>query len=361
MIIKYDANGVAQWAKVIGGSDIDRVNSVAETRDGGYIAGGEFTSSNIDLGNGVTLNNNSNSTDGMIIKYDSAGNAQWAKAIGGSSSENINSVVETSDGGYIAGGYFYSSSIDLGNGVTLTNNGYYDGMIIKYDSDGNMQWTKAIGGSSSDYIYSVASTSDGGYIAGGSFDSDNIDLGNGVTLSNNGNTDGMIIKYDSDGNMQWTKAIGGSSYDDIYSVASTSDGGAIIGGYFGSSSIDLGNGVTLTSNGNSNEMIIKYDSYGNAQWAKGIGGGGTNGIDSVSEARDGGYIVGGRFGSRIDLGNGVILTNKGSNDGMIIKYDSAGNAQWAKAIGGSNSDYINSVAETRDGEIIAGGYFGSSS
>ena len=38
-------------------------------------------------------------------------------------------------------------------------------------------------------------------------------------------------------------------------------------------------------------------------------------------------------------------------DGMIIKYDSDGNAQWAKGIGGSRNDYINSVAETRDGDI----------
>ena len=52
---------------------------------------------------------------------------------------NIESVAETSDGGYIAGGYFGSSSIDLGNGVTLNNkhnNASYDGMIIKYDTNG---------------------------------------------------------------------------------------------------------------------------------------------------------------------------------------------------------------------------------
>ena len=62
--------------------------------------------------------------------------AQWAKVIGGSNADEINSVTETSDGGIIAGGYF-GSSIDLGNGVTLSNNGLDDGMIIKYDSAGN--------------------------------------------------------------------------------------------------------------------------------------------------------------------------------------------------------------------------------
>ena len=50
-------------------------------------------------------------------------------------------------------------------------------MIIKYDADGNVQWAKVIGGGSGDYIESVASTDDGGIIAGGYFESESIDLG----------------------------------------------------------------------------------------------------------------------------------------------------------------------------------------
>ena len=376
MIIKYDSAGNAEWAKAIGGNEDDIIESISETRDGGYIVGGRFFSGSIGLGNGVTLTNNSSSRaycDGMIIKYDSAGNAQWAKAIGGSSSDYINSVAETSDGGYIVGGSF-RSSIDLGNGVTLNGNGSTDGMIIKYDNAGNAQWAKSIGGSDNEYINSVAETRDGGYIAGGYFQSSSIDLGNGVTLDNNSSSisypDGIIIKYDSEGNAQWAKAIGGSRYDYIYSVASTSDGGYIAGGDFQSDSIDLGNGVTLTNNISatfySDGMIIKYDSEGNAQWAKAIGGSHNDYINSVAETRDGGYIAGGYFqSSSIDLGNEVTLTNNSNNtnfsDGMIIKYDSAGNAQWVKAIGGSYNEHINSVAETSDGGYIAGGYFSSNS
>ena len=105
----------------------------------------------------------------MLIKYDDEGKVEWAKGIGGDDYEYIYSITETSDGGYIAGGYFESSSIDLGNGVTLSNNGSDDGMIIKCDSEGNAQWAKGIGESNEDQIISVAETSDGGYIAGGYF------------------------------------------------------------------------------------------------------------------------------------------------------------------------------------------------
>ena len=162
--------------------------------------------------------NSNGGSDGMIVKYDANGIAQWAKGIGGNGDESIYSVASTRDGGYIAGGYFRSSSIDLGNGVTLSNNGLYDGMIIKYDSAGNTQWAKGIGGDDFDYIESVAETRDGGIIAGGYFESSSIDLGNGVILTNSrsGYTDGMIIKYEPEEVpevvIKQAKGIGGDDY-----------------------------------------------------------------------------------------------------------------------------------------------------
>ena len=118
----------------------------------------------------------------MIIKYNAAGEVEWAEGIGGSNYDYIKSVAETSDGGYIVGGYFQSRSIDLGNGISLTNKGKYDGMIIKYNATGEVEWAEGIGGSNIDEITSVAGTSDGGYIVGGYFWSSSIDLGNGISL-----------------------------------------------------------------------------------------------------------------------------------------------------------------------------------
>src|SRR5699024_6872124 len=81
--------------------------------------------------------NNSSSTsyyDGMIIKYDNTGNVEWAKSVGGSSNDQINSVTELNDGSIIAGGYYQSSTIET-DGYTLTNNSSStsssDGMILR--------------------------------------------------------------------------------------------------------------------------------------------------------------------------------------------------------------------------------------
>ena len=68
---------------------------------------------------------------------------------------------ETNDGEIIVGGHFYSSSITVGN-YNLTNAGGSDGMVIKYGTDGAVEWVKSIGGSNYDYIFSVAETRDGG-------------------------------------------------------------------------------------------------------------------------------------------------------------------------------------------------------
>ena len=367
MIIKYSSSGEVEWAQGIGGKYDDYIESVAVTSDGGYIVGGYFSSSNIDLGNGVSLTNKG-SKDGMIIKYNVSGEVEWAQGIGGPANDQIKSIVSTRDGGYIVGGYFYSDSIDLGNGIILSNNTngtrYADGMVIKYSSSGEAEWAQGIGGPATDQIKSIVSTRDGGYIVGGYFYSSSLDLENGVSLTNKGSADGMIIKYSSNGKVEWAQGIGGTNEEYIKSVAETSNGGYIVGGYFESSSIDLGNGISLTNKGYSNGMVIKYSQDGEVEWAKGIGGIYGDYIRSVAECRDGSYIVGGNFESTtINLENGISLTNKGKghSDGMVIKYSSNGEVEWAEGIGGTDSDYINSVAECSDGGYIIGGDFCSSS
>ena len=375
MIIKYDANGQAEWAKGIGGTSSELIESVRATSDGGCIVGGSFKSGSIDLGNDVCLINKSSSSDrsdGMVIKYDINGGAEWAQEIGGTDSECIYSAIETSDGNYIAGGSFNSSSVDLGNEIYLNSNGSMDAMVVKFEKIElpNIEVVQAqgVGGKQSDDIKAVTKTSDGGYIIVGDFVGD-IELENGLKLTNKGSSgytsDGMIIKYDSEGNVKWTKTVGGMDLDEsLYAVKETSDGGFIIGGCFSSTSIELENGVTFTnkdSNYSRDALVVKYDVEGNIEWAKAIGGTDSDVILSVAETTDGGYVVVGEFSSSIELGNGVSLNNKGEYDGMVIKYDSEGNAKWARTIGGTYIDVITSVSETSDGGCIVGGSFRSTS
>ena len=345
----------ATQAMAIGGGSSDQITSVAPTSDGGYIAGGYFQSTSIQVGD-YTLTN-SGGSDGIVIKYNSEGNVEWATSIRGSGSESIYSVEETSDGGIIAGGHFGSINIQIGVDYTLSRINLIDGMIIKFNSEGKVEWAKAIGGSGNEYITSVAETSDGGFVVGGYFQGAQIQLGNDI-LTPAGSEDGLIVKLDNKGEVKWARGIGGSLGERIQSVVATSDGDIVAGGYFQSSSIEVGNN-TLKGNG-SDGIVIKYDENGEVKWAKGIGGQGTDVINSLTLTSDGGIIAGGYFYSSIEIGENT-LTSNGNYDGMIIKYNNEGEIQWGKKIGGHDPEKIQSVSATSDGGVIAGGYFQTSS
>ncbi len=362
MIIKYSSNGEVEWATSVGGDNSDNIMSVALAIDGGYIVGGSFTSSSIQVGDYELMN--VGDSDGMLIKYSSDGEVEWATSVGGDNSDNIMSVALAVDGGYIVGGDFESSSIRVGDYILRNKNGSSEGMIIKYSSDGEVEWATSVGGDNSDNIMSVALTTDGGYIAAGSFTSNSIQVGE-HTLTNNGredSSDGMIIKYSSDGEVEWATSVGGWYGDSIETVASTADGGYIVGGDFESSTIHLGM-YTLTNRRSSfsDGMLIKYNSIGEVEWATSIGGKEIDSINSVELTSDGGYIVGGSFeSSSIHLGKYTLTNRKsGNSDGMLIKYSSDGEIEWAKGIGGTSNEYIQSVVQLKDGTFIAGGGFNS--
>ncbi len=376
MLIKFNGEDV-EWARSIGGTSNEEITSIIETKEKEIIVGMYFQSSSIDLGNGINIGNygNTSYTDGAIIKFDSDGETKWAKSIGGSYSDYSYSVAEINTGVYVVGGYFQSSSINLGNGNNVSIHGstsYYDAMVMKISEKNapvfNTEFGKSIGGNYEDRVQKIINTADGGSVAVGYFQSSSLNLGDEITINNHGNTnyrDGMVIKYDKLGKIEWAKSIGGSGDDYLNNVREVADGSIIIGGYFQSSKITLDNGTELTSKGNADALIVKLSSEGEIIWAKNIGGSAWDDINTLSETRDGGCIVGGRFYSKtITLENGLSISNHGTTsyfDGMIIKFNSEGEIEWASSVGDSNDEAITAIAETKDGEYIVGGYFKSSS
>jgi len=145
---------------------------------------------------------------------------EWQRALGGSNLDTTYSIQQTSDGGYIVAGYTESNDGDVSG-----NHGYYDFWVVKLDGNGNIQWQKCLGGSTHDAPFSIQQTSDGGYIVAGCTYSNDGDVS-----GNHGKDDFWVVKLDSDGNIQWQKALGGSSNDWAHSVQQTSDGGYIVAG-----------------------------------------------------------------------------------------------------------------------------------
>jgi len=148
-LIKTDANGEVIWGKKYDDSTAQNFGelgySAEETADGGYIITGRAENSF-----------SSGGSDIYLAKTDAGGTIQWNKAYGGADHEFANCVKQTTDGGYIIAGY----TLSFGAGGE-------DAYLIKTDADGDTLWSKTYGGSLRDFGYSVSQTSDGGYILGG--------------------------------------------------------------------------------------------------------------------------------------------------------------------------------------------------
>jgi hypothetical protein len=159
-IVKTDASGNIQWQKTIGGNSDDVLYTIRQTIDGGYILGG-LSGSNI---SGDKTENNKGVLDYWVVKTTASGNIQWQNTIGGSGDDRLFSIQQTTEGGYILGGFSTSS---ISGDKTENSKGFSDYWIVKADPSGNIQWQKTIGGSSFEELHSIQQTTDGGYILGG--------------------------------------------------------------------------------------------------------------------------------------------------------------------------------------------------
>lgn len=332
-IVKLNPAGGIQWQKTLGGSNVDDAQSIRQTTDGGYIIAGSSNSGDGDI------SGNHGNYDYWIVKLDSNGNLQWQKSLGGSSMDMAQSIQQTSEGGYIVAGSSSSNDGDVSG-----NHGGGDYWIVKLDINGNIQWQKSLGGSSSEQVNSVQQTFDGGYIIAGTTVSTDGD----ITVSY-GNNDFWVVKLDSGGNMQWQKTLGNIGDNIGYYAQQTFDGGYIaVGTSFNSSNLE---------SGLPDYWVIKLSNNGTIEWDKYFGGSFHDNAITIRQTPEWDYIVAGWTASN----NGQVTNHHGNLDYWIIKLDSSGNLKWEKTLGGPDFDYLTALELTADNGYIVSGSTGSTS
>jgi uncharacterized delta-60 repeat protein len=306
-IFKLNDDGSIAWDKTFGGSLYDKISSIQNTSDGGYVVVGTSNSAN-----GNIYDSNKGGLDLVVIKLNADGSKAWNKTYGGSGSEQGISIQTTSDNGYIIVGFTESDNIDIEDG----NNGGKDIWVLKLNADGSKDWDKTFGGSGDDLANSVQTTSDNGYIITGYTKSNNFDVEDG----NNGDMDIWVLKLNADGSKAWDKTFGGSGEDQANSIQTTSDNGYIVTGYTSSDSMDIEDG----NNGTIDVWVLKLNADGSKAWDKTFGGTQVENGLSIQKTFHGGYIL--LATTTSSGGDGDIKDeNNGYYDVWVIKLDSEGN------------------------------------
>ena len=362
--IFLNAQPEIDWQKCLGGSGIDYPNTIIQTIDGGYIFSGTTTSVDGD----VTGNNGDRDT--WVVKLSTSGDIEWQKCLGGSQSDNplgfgrSGLLIQTNDNGYLVVGATQSNDGDVSG-----NHGARDGWVVKLSTSGNIEWQKCLGGSSSEDISSVIQTSNGDYVlvgdgassvietqSGGYFVSGWSHSNDGDVLENKGSSDGWVVKLSNNGTIEWQKTFGGSGTDMLNAAKQTSNGNYITIGYSNSN-----NGDVLGNHGSYDIWALELTDSGAIVWQKCFGGSSWDYGYSIIQITDGSYVL----TSTVNSDDGDITGHHGNsgnnsgNDVWAANLSTNGDIVWQKCLGGSNSDWAYSVSETPDGGLILANDTGS--
>ena len=375
-VVKYSANGSYQWARRLGGTDTDYVRGVALDSAGNVYALGQFQSANLDLGFGPVAS--AGAGDIYLLKLSSSGTPLWAKVFGGTGIERAYSVtVDSRDNVIISGGFgMYGTPVDFGAGP-MSSAGQSDVFLAKYSPTGAAIWAKRFGGSGDDFGTSVAvDRRDDSVLITGQFQAVS-DFGGGL-LSSAGANDIFLCKYSSSGTHVWSKKFGDTSSDQAGAVSVDSSGNvAVVGNFmgtvnfglgalvFGGSSdmfianftptgvcrwvknygtafggdalfgvtsdpsgnvvvtgmisgfLDLGGGYLPAQNGQ-DILVAKFSPNGSHVWSKRFGGYGYDYGYGVASDSAGNVYGTGYFVSSVDFGGGQ-MTTAGWNNGYVVK------------------------------------------
>jgi hypothetical protein len=393
-LTKYNTEGVAQWIATIDSTSSPDIGyGMTVDKDGNvYIIGAyrnavlkpynaDGTGSSFNLSPIGTANNT------FLIKYNSLGYVQWATRIASLTSSSVQGFGVTLDK---TGSYVYISGIyTTGTSVTFYNIGDISGQTLtksiddtiftflaKYDSNGICSWAAQMGDTTT-IGNSLITDLHGDIYITGIYTNGDIQLynrtGQPSNISRPVSVDGadiFLAKYNADGFAQWVSKLGSSGNNNtIFNISSDRSNGIFLAGTY-NSPLGVFNSTGTTSvfnlplDGTSDAFIVKYNSSGNAQWARKIGGTGIVSGRGVTVDLSGNCYVNGSYNAtplkvyaEDNITISLSLLNVAEQDAYIVKYNSTGTPQWVRRIGGAGLDGGVSITADKNGNVYTMGTF----
>lgn len=281
-----------------------------------------------------------------LVKYSSDGKVEWKYITGGNSQVNFNDVIELKDGTIVAAGQTAATSGDVVK-TASTNSAF----IVRLKADGTFMWKYVFpsdASSTGEYISSLAATPDGGFVAGGKAISES----GFFTGTQKGGTKAFIFKFDKNGNIKWRKVLQGSKSNIISALAVNSDGDIYATCVTMSTDGDF-SGIRFNKIRTENTVLLKLNKKGNLDWAEYLQGSGKSEFNTLAVTDDGGCVVGGTF-TIYKRADGIYTMNYGKRDGYVLRYNSKGQVCWSRLIGGADDDSVLGIACIKGGFAIVG-------
>jgi hypothetical protein len=337
-ILKVDLNGNVLWKKTIGGTGSDWAYDIVATNDGGYVFSGTTSSTDGDL----SYLTNHGGTDTWVVKLSGTGDIIWQQELGGSGTERGLSIINTSDNGFMIGGYSNSN-----DGNLTSNHGDYDAWLIKLNGSGGVDWQKLYGGSGYEEVGSVLQVPGGFEVCGSAASSD----GDLALTTGHGGRDVWLYAVDASGNFLSGKTYGGSGGDGGSKVYALGDG------FLFSGTTSSNNGDVSGNHGYVDTWLVKTGSAGDIIWQKCYGGTDMDNARICDVDASGNIVLSGYTFSK----SGDISGSKGSEDMWVLKTDAYGNKLNSTVLGGRGGDIANTAIPTADGMYISSGRSNSTS
>ncbi|MDB5284725.1 MAG: hypothetical protein JWO06_3800 [Bacteroidota bacterium] len=293
----------------------------------------------------------------------------WAKSSGGGTyGEGWASALDRSGNLCVTGFFAGDSTITFDTIVLPVNSHFYyqyNFYVAKYSPSGNAIWVKTAVNRDTGSVagLSIATDADNNIYATGYYSGDSVYFGNILlpAASLNGSTF-FIVKYDSAGNVKWVRTGTGGGNCQGTAITADANGNTAVTGYYTSTSVQFGAFTLSNPNGGPNNFSIfvaGYDASGNIRWAK------MPVTDNVGEgqgraiANDGNgnfYTTGWYAYDTITFDTSSLYSN-GTANIYMVKYDSLGNALWAKNIV-CNTGRMGGIAATKSGYVYITGFSG---
>lgn len=212
--------------------------------------------------------------DNAIAEYTADGDFVQVLTVAGNLIGGVNAIVEDSEGSRYAAGYYLGEKVIEANGGSYTlqappDGSGYGSYVFKYSAEGNVNWVRPIHGTGQENAFFLETDigTDQVYLAGffdGSIYVENQNLQD--TITSYGARDMFVISFDSDGELLWSRRMGGVGDDLIEGLQSIEGGFAILGNVVGEVFFDHNDATPTYEATNPFLGLAGYNTDGNLQW-----------------------------------------------------------------------------------------------